>query len=146
MRYNFASELSYKYDVSKVNTPPPVEVYREAMFNNINPIFSYRRLTPCLYSFKYIISQLHLPIMFGMAVYENFMNLSSQNDLLSEPQGEFLGLHAVLMIAYNDEDNTATIVNSHGEQFGDKGCFRMSYTYLMNKDLSFEHWCINSEQ
>ena len=49
------------------------------------------------------------------------------------------------MIGFNDEDKTVTVVNSHGENFGNKGTFRMSYSYLMDEKLSFEHWIINSE-
>ena len=145
LNYNVISEDTYPYDTSKVNSVPPPEIYKEAMFKNMNPIFSYRRLCPSLYSFKYVISQLELPILFGMAVYSNFMKLNKENDLLNEPNNEFLGLHGVLMIGYNDEDQTVTVVNSHGESFGNDGTFRMSYKYLMNSELSFEHWVINSE-
>ena len=145
LNYNVISEDTYPYDTSKVNDVPSPEIYKEAMFKNMNPIFSYRRLHPCLYSFKYVISQLELPILFGMAVYSNFMQLSKDNDLLDRANSEFLGLHGVLMIGYNDEDQSVTVVNSHGEKFGNNGTFRMSYTYLMDEKLSFEHWIINSE-
>ena len=145
LNYNIISEDVYPYDVSKVNSVPPPEIYKEAMFKNMNPIFSYRRLCPSLYSFKYVISQLELPILFGMAVYSNFMKLNKQNDLLNEPNNDFLGLHGVLMIGYDDSTETVTVVNSHGENFGNNGTFRMSFRYLMNEKLSFEHWVINSE-
>ena len=145
LNYNVISEEIYKYDTSKVNDVPSPEIYKEAMFKNMNPIFSYRRLHPCLYSFKYVLSQLQLPILFGMAVYSNFMLLNESNDLLDKSNDEFMGLHGVLMIGYDDSTETVTVVNSHGENFGNHGTFRMSYKYLMNPELSFEHWIINSE-
>ena len=141
--YKITSELIYPYEIEKCNSIPPKAVYDNAMRNK-NPIFNYRRIIPCMYSIKYIISVLKLPIMAGMSVYENFTELSKNNDVLDKPEGQFLGLHAILITGYNDDDKTVTILNSHGTEFGDGGFFRMSYNYLLNANLTFEFWVVNS--
>ena len=110
----------------------------------INPFESYRRINPCIYSFKYILNVLKLPIMFGMSVYEYFVNLNKENDLLYEPIGEFLGFHAVVIAGYNDQNQCMDILNSHGIEFGDNGFFRMSYKYILNPDLCFDFYVINA--
>ena len=56
--------------------------------------------------------------------------------------GEFLGLHAVVIVGYDDQNQCMDILNSHGVEFGNDGFFRMSYKYIMNLDLCFEFYVI----
>ena len=54
-----------------------------------------------------------------------------------------MGLHAVLIVGYDDETETYDILNSHGPYWGDgHGYFRMKYEYAMS-DLCFEFYCIH---
>ena len=85
------------------------------------------------------------PIAFGMSVYENFVDLDHNNYVLTEPRGQYLGLHAVLAIAYDDNDKTIEVVNSHGLSFGNNGRFKMSYSYALNPDLCFEWYVLNED-
>ena len=81
-----------------------------------------------------------------MTVYENLERITKTNNILMKPTpyDQFLGAHAVLAIAYNDINQTVKIVNSHGKDWGDNGCFQMSYEYLLNHNLVFEAWVVNS--
>ena len=126
LMYKFPSEAEYPFNIDNVNKIPPVDIYKSG-FNILNPIFSCRKRVPCIYSIKYIISILKLPIMFGMSVFENFIDLDEHNDLLDYPKGDFLGMHAIVLVGYNDVTQTVEILNSHGETFGNRGFFRMSY-------------------
>ena len=121
--YKFTSEDVYPYEIQNVNRIPPKNVYDQAIYKMENPIESYRRINPCIYSFKYILNVLKLPIMFGMSVYENFIDLNRENDLLCEPNGEFLGLHAVVIVGYDENCQCFDILNSHGVEFGNDGFF-----------------------
>ena len=38
-----------------------------------------------------------------MSCYENFVDLNKDNYFLRKPEGQFLGLHAVLIISYSDK-------------------------------------------
>ena len=143
-KYNWVDENEYKYNESNVNKFPPPDVYRKA-YKSKPKIHSYRRVIPQLYSIKYILAVLKRPIAFGMSVYENFVDLDRNNFVLSEPRGQYLGLHAVLAIGYDDNDKTIDVVNSHGLSFGNNGRFKMSYSYALNPDLCFEWWLMNEE-
>ena len=107
--------------------------------------YSYRRVVPKLYSIKYFLAVLKRPIAFGMSVYSNFVDLDRNNFVLSEPQGQYLGLHAVLMYSYSDETQTFGIINSHGKKFGNDGKFEMSYSYALNPELCFEFYIMNED-
>ena len=56
-----------------------------------------------------------------------------------------MGMHAVLMIGFNEDTQTIDILNSHGESFANSGYFRISYKYILNQDLSFDFYVLNSE-
>ena len=60
LMYKFPTENEYKFDINQINKIPPIDVYRSS-FKTLNPIFSYRRILPCIYSFKYILYVLKLP-------------------------------------------------------------------------------------
>ena len=79
-----------------------------------------------------------------MSCYDNFNDLNKDNYNLRKPEGQFLGLRAVLIIGYNDSNQTVLIVNSHGKEFGLNGTFQMSYNYLMDPTLCFEMFVLNS--
>ena len=57
---------------------------------------------------------------------------------------QVLGMHAVLCIGYDDYDSTFIIVNSHGKRFDKNGTFKMRNDYMLNPELAFELWCINT--
>ena len=82
--------------------------------------------------------------MFGLSVFENFIDLDEKNDLLDHPQGDFLGMHAIVLVGYNDVTQTVEILNSRGETIGNRGFFRISYKYLLNNDLCFDFFVVNS--
>ena len=80
-----------------------------------------------------------------MTIYTNFLDLTKENDILSvpKPEHELLGLHAVLIVGYDDETESFDILNSHGSKFADNGYFRMKYEYALS-DLCFEFYCVQS--
>ena len=80
-----------------------------------------------------------------MTIYTNFLSLTKENDISSmpKPEHEFLGLHAVLIVGYDDETETFDILNSHGIDWGNDGYFRIKYEYVIS-DLCFEFYCINN--
>ena len=142
-KYNWLNESSYPYIETKSCSFPPKDIYLQA-YRNKSHIKSYRHIIPQHYNLKYILAILKKPICLGMSVFENFLDLNKNNYVLQQPIGQFLGLHAVLIIGYSDNDNTFTILNSHGEDFGFNGTFKMSYSYALNPELCFEFFVINT--
>jgi len=143
-QYNYVDESKYQYYQHLVNDIPYKHVFEEA-FKNKSPIVSYRQIIPSKHAIKYILYKLQQPIIFGMTIYTNFLDLTKENDILSmpKPEHEFLGLHAVLIVGYDDETETFDILNSHGIDWGNDGYFRIKYEYVLS-DLCFEFYCINN--
>ncbi len=141
--YHYIDEEKYQYLTHMVNDVPYKHIFEEAIVNPC-PIISYRQIVPSKYSIKYILYKLHLPILFGMQVYSNFMNLTKENDILAlpTPNDELLGNHAVVICGFDDETETFEILNSHGTDFANGGYFRMPYKYALS-DLCFEFYCLN---
>ena len=124
-----------------VNSIPPREIFEEAIKVNKCPIVSYRQITPTLYNIKYVLSHLKQPIIFGMAVYEEFFQITNECFTLKTPSStsQFVGNHAILAIGYSDETQTIEILNSHGASFGKEGTFLMPYSYIKD-NLVFEFY------
>ena len=47
-----------------------------------------------------------------------------------------LGGHCVPIIGYNDNDKTCLLCSSWGNKWGYCGCFKLSYTYVLDKILT----------
>ena len=144
-RFKFCDENDYPYIEKNVCKFPSANIYHLAA-NTKNVIHSYRRIFPQLYSLKYILFKLHKPICFGMSIFESFDNIDENNYIITKPkEGELmLGLHACLIISYDDNNQTFEILNSFGTKFGNKGKFNLSYDYVLDQNLSFEFYILNS--
>ena len=145
--YHWISEDKYNFNIEKVNSIPPSEVFNEAIKNK-NPVVNYRRIIANKYSIKYVLAILKRPILMGIMVFTNFYNLSKENDILyvpSKTDDECLGGHAVVGIGYDEESDTLEILNSHGSDFADAGCFRLKFEYVLNPDLAFEFYIANAD-
>ena len=142
-KYNWLDESLYPHIETKVNSFPQKDIYLQA-YRNKSHIKSYRHIAPQLYSIKYILAILKKPICLGMSVFETFVDLNKDNYILRKPEGQFLGLHAVLMFSYSDLTQTFGIINSHGKDFGLEGTFQLSYDYVLNPELCFEMFLLNS--
>ena len=142
-QYKYIDETKYPYYPHLVNDIPYKHIFEEA-FKNKSPIVSYRQITPSKHAIKYILYKLEQPVIFGMNVFSNFLDITKENDILDmpKPEHELIGLHAVLIVGFDDETETFDILNSHGADWGNNGYFRMSYTYVIS-DLSFEFYCVN---
>ena len=138
-------EVKYPYEIEKVNSIPPREIFEEAITVDKCSSISYRQIMPTKYNLKYILAHLKKPILFGIMVYSNFFKLTKEHDILNVPSAsdEVLGGHAVVLVGYDDTTQTYDILNSHGSQFSDGGYFRLKYEYALNPDLAFEYYVVD---
>ena len=138
-------EVKYPYEIEKVNSIPPREIFEEAMTVDKCSSISYRQIMPTKYNLKYILAHLKKPILFGIMVYSKFFKLTKEHDILNVPSAsdEVLGGHAVVLVGYDDTTQTYDILNSHGSQFSDGGYFRLKYEYALNPDLAFEYYVVD---
>ena len=86
------------------------------------------------------------PFTIGFEIYSSFWKLeNTTNGLVSLPtedeiQLENPSLHAVLVVAYDDDTQRITILNSWESSFGMEGYFFMHYTYILNKQQAYDFW------
>jgi C1A family cysteine protease len=81
------------------------------------------------------------PIIFGLTVYSNFMNIGSDG-IMDMPQGVVEGGHAVMAVGYDNAKKVYIVRNSWGAEWGNKGYFYMPYDYMQNPDLCDDFWTI----
>ena len=84
------------------------------------------------------------PVVIGMCVFKIFTRLTKTNYTIRRPEGYKLGMHAVLIVGYDDNESGFIIVNSHGKDFGNNGNFKLGYEYALSPDLVFEVLVINT--
>jgi C1A family cysteine protease len=65
------------------------------------------------------------PVMTGMKVYEDFIHY--RGGIYKHTTGNFLGLHAIAVVGYNDVDRYWICKNSWGTSWGERGWFRIAY-------------------
>ena len=121
IKYKYIKEELYPYITSNYDKFPPSSVYIEASKNKIN---KYISVDQDLYHIKYVLSVYLQPIIVGISIYSSFQNLDSNYCVQMPSENEtLLGRHCVLIIGYNDNDNTCVLCNSWGTKWGDHGKF-----------------------
>ncbi|MCG6551270.1 MAG: fibronectin type III domain-containing protein [Candidatus Magnetominusculus sp. LBB02] len=66
------------------------------------------------------------PIVITMAVYTDFFYYTS--GIYSHTSGSLAGYHAILLVGYNDAEQSFIVKNSWGSSWGEKGYFRIAYS------------------
>ena len=66
------------------------------------------------------------PVLIGMIVDRSFINLKGESPY-SQFTGENLGGHAMVLIGYNDDKEAFRVLNSWGQDWGDKGYAWINY-------------------
>jgi len=115
------------------------------IFPLYKPVSGYYQLSINTVEVKHALSHNQL-VGFGMQVYDNFMNISSDG-FVRVPAGNNLGGHMITIVGYDDDmkcpsgQKGAFIVrNSWGKGWGDQGYFYFPYN-LFNENLVFDAYC-----
>jgi C1A family cysteine protease len=143
VRYGFAPETLWPYDISKFKKKPVAAIYKKALTEKVTQYASVRQDPK---SIKAALAQ-GFPVNFGFSVYESFESDAVKNTgKMPMPQkGErVLGGHAVLIVGYDDAAQAVIVRNSWGAGWGDKGYFYMPYEFLLNSDYASDFWVINA--
>lgn len=96
-------------------------------------IYSYGSVNKDVNSLKAALNK-YGPLPTAMMVYEDFMHYKS--GIYSYVEGKKLGGHAVFLVGYNDQEQYFIVKNSWGENWGEKGYFKIAYSEL-NSKVSF---------
>ena len=79
------------------------------------------------------------PLVTTMAVYNDFF--SYRSGVYSYVSGGFAGYHAILIVGYDDYNQSFTVKNSWGSWWGEAGYFRIAYSELYSP-VGFGDWTI----
>lgn len=71
------------------------------------------------------------PVAVGFVVYEDFV--SYESGVYSETGSFIEGLHAVLVVGWNDDEEYFIVKNSWGTDWGEEGYFRIAYSQMWNQ-------------
>ena len=127
-------EHMWPYDIMNVNIQPPQACIDNARSYKVGRCFNISLNFGCmLKTIKYLL-RMHLPVLYAFGVYASFMLTGAASGRPSMPnpivyedgndaRDPFLGGHEVLIVGYDDTTQLFKLVNSWGEEWGEKGFF-----------------------
>tara|TARA_B110000263_G_scaffold172750_2_gene150729 strand:+ start:223 stop:1017 length:795 start_codon:yes stop_codon:yes gene_type:complete len=135
--FGVCSEDLWPYNINKFKSKPSQMCYNIAKYHK-NVV--YKRVSQNLDIIKSILT-LKYPIVFGFKVYTSFYNVS-KNGIVILPKADkkSLGMHCVVIVGFNDNNNSFKVRNSWGRSWGDYGYCYFPYDYICNADLCFDFW------
>lgn len=137
-------ETEWPYDIAKFAVPPPAACYSDAKKYRA---VSYARANRGLHALKAALST-GFPIVFGFTVYQSFMGPEVARTgvvPMPGPDEAIEGGHAVLLVGYDDADQSWIVRNSWGVGWGQAGYCRMPYEYLSStRRMASDFWQIRA--
>lgn len=78
------------------------------------------------------------PVVGGIDVYQQLMDLSGSNSVYNTKSGNSLGGHAITIVGYDDDKHGGAfkVINSWSQNWGDNGFFWMPYNFASGGILS----------
>lgn len=136
--YGTPPETDWPYDISTFKNDPPAACYMDSLKDRV---LQYQRLDntdpnqlkTCLANGN--------PFVFGISVFQSFMDSSNGDIPLPSGFDRPLGGHALCAAGYEDTDYV-NFRNSWGPRWGDQGYGRIPMSYLTNPELSADFWTI----
>jgi C1A family cysteine protease len=140
-------EKEWPYIISKFIQRPSQQAFDDALKNQA--LVYQRILTPHNDPASDMLTCLAsgYPFISGISVYESFEgSRASSTGLIPMPSKNesLLGGHAILIVGYDQEEQTFIFRNSWGRNWGDKGYGYIPFSYLTNKGLASDMWMIRT--
>ena len=130
-------ERNWPFDIDKVNNKPADSCFGEALRYKIA---DSQKIPVDLSSMRRCLAEGH-PIVFGLKLTAQFFKPAPGGGISTpdpdDPQSSEHGLHAMLIVGYNDRQETFVVRNSWGTSWGDGGYGYVPYDYICNDDFNF---------
>ncbi len=126
------SEDTWPYKTKKFTKKPPQEAYDEAKNFKIT---KYEHVETDLKTWKSVLAEGY-PIIFGVQIYDSFMNPRKGKITMPRSNENCQGGHAMCCVGYSDPDQVFIVRNSWGAQWGDHGYCYIPYDYMMDEELN----------
>jgi C1A family cysteine protease len=139
--YGVCKESVYPYiEMNVSNLPPLVAFNSSKKFKK----FTYLFINQDLISIKNALQRYNSPIIFGIMVYQSFMQAKDGKILMPDIENEkLLGGHCVTLVGYNDATKMFTCANSWSKTWGINGYFMLPYAYVLDPNLSSD-FCVTT--
>lgn len=136
-------EKNWPFELSRVNDQPSRACFDEAVQFKVA---ESKQVPVDLDAMRECLAEGH-PIVFGLKLTAQFFKPlpggGIQTPDPSDPQSSEHGLHAMLIVGYNDRQECFIVRNSWGTSWGDRGYGYVPYDYICNSDFNFlGHYCI----
>lgn len=132
-----ALQSSWPFDLTKVNARPTEEAFDEAMRYKVGDAMvvplDLDRMRQCLSDGYPIVFGLKLTAAFFRPPYGGYIPTPDPSD----PRSAEHGLHAMLLVGYNDRQRVFVVRNSWGKDWGVDGYCYLSYDYVANEEFNF---------
>ena len=129
-KFGICSESLWPYDIEKFDDKPTDECYRDAK-KRIIP--KYQKLISIYYITEVLNN--NKPVVFGMEIYESFMDLNERISTVHLPsrKEKSLGGHAMCMVGYDLNKRLFLAKNSFGTSWGDNGYCWIPFDYIQQE-------------
>ena len=126
-KFGVCAESLWPYDIDKFNDRPTIECYEDAKKRKI---LKYQKLNSIYYITQVLNN--NKPVVFGMTIYDSFMNLNERISTVNFPSRKEnnLGGHAMCMVGYDLEKRLFLAKNSFGSNWGDNGYCWIPFDYI----------------
>lgn len=133
IHYGICEEKLWPYNEFTLFMDPTIKCWRSAHNHRITSSVELKTLD----DMKTCLIQ-GSPFMFGIMIYQSFMDTIDGWIQIPQPDEELLGGHALVVMGYIEEKKVFICRNSWSTSWGDKGYLYLPYEYMMNKDLCSE--------
>lgn len=126
-KFGICSEDLWPYDVEKFDARPYDDCYEDAKKRKI---LMYQKLVSTYYIAEVLND--NKPVVFGMEIYDSFMNLNERISTVSFPsrKEKSMGGHAMCMIGYDLKKRLFLAKNSFGSNWGSNGYCWIPFDYI----------------
>ena len=142
-KFGVCTEQLWPYDLDKFDDRPTDECYEDA---KKRIILKYQKLIS-----NYYITQVlnhNKPVVFGMQIYESFMDLNERISTVNFPgrKERSLGGHAMCMVGYDLNNRLFLAKNSFGTSWGNNGYCWIPFDYITQEGYDIWTFDIPNQQ
>ena len=143
VKLGYCPESDWPYDISQYTDKPPTSCYSEALQDQVTV---YYRVTVRLSAMLHCLATGY-PFVFGISVYESFMNPPGGVVPMPTAGEKLLGGHAMLCVGYDQAARRFKFRNSWGAAWGDgSGYGTIPFEYLDSTDYGGDYWTIRQQE
>lgn len=132
-----ALQSAWPFELQHINRRPSEQAFSQAMRYKVGEAM---KIEVDLNQMRQVLNDGY-PIIFGLKLTSSFFQPDFDGFIAtpdaSDPRSASHGLHAMLIVGYNDRQKRMIVRNSWGTDWGSDGYCFLSYDYVANPDFNF---------